>query len=203
MQGEPTVFCPRCGQELPEASKFCLKCGQPLSASANVSAPAKSRPSTGIVVLKLLGIAVLVFFAWKVAAVMTSAHRAGTPTLFQNFEHNDTITNSTFSVKPLSSMYFPFPVPATATNVSIDGHFTASGGLGNDIEVFVFNQDGFTNFQNHHQTNALYSSLRSTQGTFNVSLPSGAGTYYLVFSNNFSLLSAKSVQATGMLHYIP
>jgi len=75
------------------------------------------------------------------------------------------------------------------------GHFTASGGAGNDIEVFVVNEDEYTNWQNGHPTKALYSSGKVTQDSINLTLPAEAATYYVVFNNKFSLLAPKAIEA--------
>jgi hypothetical protein len=44
---------------------------------------------------------------------------------------------------------------------------------------------------------------KATQGTISATLPSGGGTYYLVFNNGFSIFAKKTVQAAVTLHYIP
>jgi hypothetical protein len=75
---------------------------------------------------------------------------------------------------------------AGATNVTMKGHFTATGGGRNDIEVFVLAEDEFVNWQNRHSVNALYRSGQVTQDSINLTLPSDAATYYVVFSNKFS-----------------
>lgn len=92
-------------------------------------------------------------------------------------------------------------MPASATEVRVEGTFTATGGTGNDVEVYLLNDDEFVNWRNGHAVNALYNSGRMTQGTLNTSLPSGAGTYHLVFNNKFSLFSPKAIKASIRLHY--
>ena len=100
----------------------------------------------------------------------------------------------------MGSTYYPITVPADATNVSVDGHFTATGGLGNDIEVYVLTEDNFVNFKNGHPSPTLYNSGKVTQDSISVTLPA-SGNYYLVFNNNFSLLTPKAVQASATLHF--
>lgn len=200
------MFCKKCGKELPDDSQFCLKCRQaPGSEPLITSIPQSKQPtSAGKVVGVLLILAILAWVGWRLFVVLSTApHAPGTPTALQSLlDHNDLITNSSTTPKPLTYLSFKFAVPQFATQVSVDGHFGPSGGTGNDVEVFLFAEDSFANFQNGHQSPAHYSSLRATQGTINATLPSGAGTYYLVFSNKFSIISSKNVQVAVMLHYM-
>ena len=70
-----------------------------------------------------------------------------------------------------------------------------------DIEVFVMTQDDYVNWQNGHTVNTLYNSGKVTQETLNVTLPTDAGTYCLVFSNKSSWLTPRAVQANVNLTY--
>jgi hypothetical protein len=92
-------------------------------------------------------------------------------------------------------------VPAAGYNANLKGHFSATGGFNNDIEAFVMTEDDYVNWQNGHTVKTLYSSGRVTQESVNIPLPSDAGTYYLVFSNKFSLLIPKAVGANVNLTY--
>lgn len=71
------------------------------------------------------------------------------------------------------------------------GRFRASGGSGNDIICFIIDQDGLENFQNGHTVPTYYNSGKITVANINTQL--AAGQYYLVFSNTFALLTAKTV----------
>src|SRR5579862_7775865 len=83
----------------------------------------------------------------------------------------------------------------------LSGHFSASGGSGNDIEVLLFtNQDDLTNWQNGHAARCLYRSGRATVGTLDVPLVA-AGTYVLVFDNRFSFFSSKPITTNLKLEY--
>jgi hypothetical protein len=75
------------------------------------------------------------------------------------------------------------------------GHFAATGGSRNDIEVFVLTEDEFVNWQNRHTVHTLYNSGQVTQDSINLTLPNDAATYYVVFNNKFSFLSPKAVEA--------
>jgi hypothetical protein len=92
-------------------------------------------------------------------------------------------------------------VPPGATGVQLQGSFTASGGSGNDVEVYVLPETDFVNWQNRHGAKTYYNSGKVTVGNLNLTLPSDAGSYYLVFDNRFSLLSQKSVRLNATFTY--
>jgi hypothetical protein len=111
------------------------------------------------------------------------------------------IVDTAFTLNAAQGMNWNFTVPVNATEVRVEGTFTASGGTGNDVEVYLLNDDEFVNWQNHHAVSTLYNSGRMTQGTLDAVLPSGTGTYHLVFNNKFSLFSPKAVRASIRLHF--
>lgn len=73
----------------------------------------------------------------------------------------------------------------------IAGRFRARGGSGNDVEVFILDEDGFENWRNGHRAGTYYNSGRATVGRFDVTLR--PGNYYLVMNNRFSSVSNKIV----------
>ena len=115
--------------------------------------------------------------------------------------HTVNIVNGVQTVNAGSYQSYQVTVPAGATKVSIQGTFTASGGPGNDVIVYVMNSTQYVNWQNGHQTASYYDSGRLTTMTFDATLPSGPGTYYLVYDNTFSLLAQKSVTTQVNLAY--
>ncbi len=87
--------------------------------------------------------------------------------------------------------------------MKLQGHFAATGGSGNDIIVSVMSEEGFINSQNRHGNDALWETEgKVTVGDIDLSLPNGAATYYLIFTNTFSLLSPKAVQQNVTLTYL-
>ena len=115
-------------------------------------------------------------------------------------QHSTNIVNGLITVQPGGYNDYPMTIPSGVTSAVLTGTFTASGGSGNDIDVFVVDQTNFVNWQNGHQANAYYRSGQVTTGTISASLPAGA-TYYLVYSNTFSSASSKNVQTTVNLSY--
>jgi hypothetical protein len=109
-------------------------------------------------------------------------------------------------IEPGHYLSVKFTVVQRSKNVRIDGRFQASGGSGNDVEVFILGEDAFLNYQNDHSAATFYNSGKVTADTLNVSLPStedatATVTYYLVLSNSFSVLSNKVVDGNITLHY--
>jgi hypothetical protein len=215
------MFCGSCGANLPDESKFCHSCGNarvttpaasvvnaapaPVPTPTPVPTPAQTKGrgvSTGFVVLLL--IVFLVVLGWWVVSKQSGASgptAAGSVFQAAPQPHTATITDTAFTVAALTGLHYKLTVPPGATSVRVEGNFSATGGFSNDIEVALFSDDEFVNWQNHHPVTALYSSGRITQDTLNVNLPPGAGTYYLVFNNKFSLLTPKAVRASLRLHY--
>lgn len=72
--------------------------------------------------------------------------------------------------------------------------FKATGGSGNDVEVYIMDADGFENWKNGHSASTYYNSGRKTVGSFDLKF--GSGTYYFIISNTFSTVSNKAVTLT-------
>lgn len=196
------MFCPQCGKQLPEDSQFCSKCGRAIE---KLLLPAASRPlskppRTGGWIL----LAVLVLAAGCVIFLNRTTHSSppvpAVPPVVRMLK-TETIAHTAITVGAGSFHYYKFVVPPTATQASVDGHFSATGGFGNDIQVFVVNEDSFVNFQNGHASDAYFNSGKVTQNTINALLP-GPGTYYLVCNNRFGLLAPKDVEIDAILHYV-
>jgi hypothetical protein len=115
----------------------------------------------------------------------------------------DTIANGAFDIAARTFKPITVTVPAGVANPRIEGTFTASGGSGDDIEVTVLEQSQFLNWQNRHQFTPIYQSGRITADRIRISLPANPASYVMVFSNRFSLLSAKGVTADLKLRYDP
>lgn len=112
------------------------------------------------------------------------------------------ITNGALTVKASSYAWYNFAVPPNATTVAVNGHFTATGGSGNDIVAFIVDEDGFENLKNGHEARVYYNSQKVTQAAIGAVLPNTPATYYLIFDNRFSLLTPKAVQVNATLTYM-
>jgi hypothetical protein len=110
------------------------------------------------------------------------------------------IADSEFPIDAASGVNLKFAVPAGAKSVRLEGTFKATGGS-NDVAVFLFSKEEFVKGQNQEPASALYESGRTQSGTIDVALPPDAGTYFVVFSNNFALSTPKVVRASLRLHF--
>lgn len=81
------------------------------------------------------------------------------------------------------------------------GSFEAIGGS-NDIDVIVVDADGLENFSNGNSYRFFYDSGRVTVAHPDVG-PFAPGTYYLIFSNRFSLFTNKAVVNRLQVVYAP
>jgi len=197
--------CLICDAEIPDTSKFCPQCATPQSAPANSPARTKTPGwAVGLVVLCLAMAGYIYFLTNNSSTVkpgsgyLTAASNLISPPQ----PHSMPITNGALTVNALAYSWYQFTVPQGANGVNVNGHFTASGGIGNDIIVYVLDEDGFANFKNGHPARTYYNSQKVTQASIEAGLPNVPATYYLVFDNRFSLLTPKAVQVNATLNYM-
>lgn len=106
-----------------------------------------------------------------------------------------TIVNSVYKVQPGTSTYVHFTLQCTAT---VQGGFSASAALGDDIIVYILDENQFNLFERGESASTYYNSGKVEYDTFEVTL--NPGTYYIVMSNTYSIFSTKTVelQAAGL-----
>lgn len=100
-------------------------------------------------------------------------------------------TETTYVVEPGAYMYVEWNFTEATT---VSAKFRARGGSGNDIEVFILDEEGYENWRNGHTAPTFYNSGRVTVGHFNLRLK--PGKYFLVMNNRFSAVSNKVVAFT-------
>jgi len=198
--------CPSCSKEIPDGSVFCNLCGKSTQLQSKQSS---ANPwlmfLAGLVVAGI--IAGGVYFgrtnsleAKKLApAPAQVALPAPVP---QPQPHSETIVDTAFTVPSGNWSAYKFQVPANAKSVKVSGHFAASGGVNNSIEVFLTNEDGMANLKNRNPYKRFYFSGRVTQNSINLALPPSPDTYYLVFDNRFALMIPRAVKASATLDYL-
>lgn len=109
------------------------------------------------------------------------------------------IVNATITVRAGSHRAYYVSVTSGMENARIIGTFTASGGSGNDIIVYVMDETNYINWKNGHQAYCYYNSGKVTTGSFTVYL--SPGTYYVIYDNTFSIISDKEVSTRVDLKY--
>jgi hypothetical protein len=82
--------------------------------------------------------------------------------------------------------YISFPRGGT-----ISGSYEARGGFGNDIEVYIFNENEYQKFRNGQQAQPIQNFGRRTSNSFNVHLDQGS--YVFVVSNQYATYFSKTV----------
>jgi len=118
----------------------------------------------------------------------------------QNVERRDNIINGIIGVDAGGYQFYSFSAPSEASGAKVEGSYTASGGSGNDIKIYILDETGFTNWRNGHQVNTYYNSGQLTTGKIDSNVPVGK-TLYLVYDNTFSTFSNKHVTAKADLVY--
>lgn len=131
----------------------------------------------------------LIVFALATSALQLAAQAQDTP-----------LCEQAFTVAALGSRDCVVIVSEKMQSGQIEGHFRATGGPHNSIEVWVLDDDGYVNWKNHHHVTALYNSRRVTQGSIDVAL-AHPGKYHVVFNNEFSVITPKAVEAQIVLQH--
>ena len=201
------MLCSSCAEILPDDAHFCLKCGQSVERTVVSSGPSRKpataartikprrKPRTAIWLFLLL---LMVAIWWAANSNNTAAQQLR---VLATGAHAATITEKNFVVGSHSFSFYKFSVPPGAVNVFVSGQFSATGSPENEVQVYVLTDDAFVTWRNGYAINPYYDSGKVSQGAIHAALPVGAGTYYLVFNNNFSLKTPKAVQADVTLHY--
>jgi hypothetical protein len=202
--GEFFVFCSVCGSESPHDSLFCRICGDRFSAPA--AGIGKRRAAQGgsriaFVVAGLLLLAALGYFAYTRHATRGSRYAVNILDRLTKQPHEMPVFNQAVTINQLGYSYIELNVPVKASSVQLHGTFTASGGTNNAIEAYVFSEDDYSNWQRRHDASPYYTSGRVTMGKIDANLPTGPGSYYLVFNNKFSVLNPATVRVHAALTY--
>ena len=178
--------CRRCGSPLPEVCQFCPKCGEDVSAFAQPVAVESLFPQPrGKVRLAAWFLLPALLLSLALLALTDNPVSQQFERIFHR-THTENIGPEVFSVGSGSFSYFKFDVPSAATDVSVGGQFNVQAGGDGNIDVQLLTDAGFISWQDGYSANSYYGSGQVPRGTINALLPATAGTYYLVFNNKFS-----------------
>jgi len=109
------------------------------------------------------------------------------------------IVNGLLVVPDGNCQWYEFSIPKEAKDSLVQGSFVATGGSGNDIEVLVMDEIDFINWRNGHDFKVYYQA-KLTIDQIKLKLPVNK-KYFLVFSNMFSAITGKQVDARVDLSY--
>ena len=138
--------------------------------------------------------------ALTVAAVLTAGCGALWPGGGNEPRSPASIVDGSFIVPPRTFRSFAFAVTKDMEEPRVEGTFLAEG-ANDDIEVLLFEESEFLNWQNRNRFAAAYQSGRVTSQKIRVALPAEPATYHIVFSNRFSIFSNKGVNANVQLRF--
>ncbi len=222
-----TLGCSGCGAKLAEEALFCSKCGKSVSipakkktapadfappvdstSSGSAAAPSRSHFKRRVIPWVVAGV-LLVGIFWAATSDNPLAQNVQELT---GWKHDQGIVDRPFSIAAHNFRYYKFALPQGSMHVSIVGEFSASSDPqrarskngeppDNNVEVYVMSEPAFVVWQNGYATSNVYESGRVSHGELQTDLPSGAGIYYLIFSNKFAPTIAKQVNADVMLRY--
>lgn len=97
--------------------------------------------------------------------------------------------DSIYKVGPGAHTYVSFTLPCRA---QVEGGFSSNDILGDDILVMILDDSNFDKFENGMIVSSFYDSGKVKSDVFDVTLD--AGEYFIVMSNQYSLISTKTVQ---------
>jgi len=216
------VYCSACGAQNTEDKKFCGDCGKALPSEqsgipeekpVSVSHPKETEKKIYVtkdeqkksntvrnVIIVFIFIVIIFLGYSQLGNYSNTQERLSEGGGIIPQEQSISIVRGMITVEADNYQGYRFSVPSSASNAHISGSFTASGGWGNDIQVLIMDEEAFTNWRNGHQVNVFFTSGIITTDSFDVSVPAGEA-YYIVYSNQFSLISDKDVSTTVTLFY--
>lgn len=120
------------------------------------------------------------------AAAQPAAAAAPEPTRYAIAEAEAAV------IQPGQFLYYPFSVSPSA-HCSVTGRVVGLAGGNKDVQVFVMDENNFLNWKTNHEAEAYWQSGQVAATNVAVRL-SGPATYYLVISNVFSPITAKTIK---------
>ncbi len=206
------MFCSNCGSSATSAATFCLDCGHrlkadtaPLFQSVPVPPPpANTSKTESTAKIIMAGSITLLFGVAFLAAAAGIIH-------WTSQKSSNTNYNSGTSTSP-SSIPFYSPPPPVRTQLVPDtfvvrpqdeysrqftlsraGRVTGDFQSDTNIVVYVMDDKNFRLYSNGNAFRNFYGSGKISSGVIDVNL--APGTYYIIFSNSYSIISSKHIAA--------
>jgi hypothetical protein len=106
-----------------------------------------------------------------------------------------------FTINAGHFVFYPIPPNVNGAPVRVTGLFKAQGGR-NDIECYIMDETGFTNFKNGNSARTYYNSGRASDGNIHAMISPRGKNYYVVFNHTFSSFTPKAVKASVIALYL-
>jgi hypothetical protein len=112
------------------------------------------------------------------------------------------ILDRAFSVSAHGFRFYKFSLPEGPSNMAVAGQFrVASDAAENTIEVLVLSEEELAKWQAGSVAHSICETGRSSEASVQCDLPSGAGSYFIVFSNKLSTVAPKKITARLVLRH--
>jgi hypothetical protein len=194
-------------KEIADNAIFCSQCGcKIVNEGSNCQASQNGTLRFRSILIALFVVVGIIFAILSIASLSRPKQTGFNNRPYINstatpswIKKNVQIGGEALAIQPGAYFYFEINVNTAWRNPRLVGRFRAQGGSGDDVYVFVTNEDGLINYKNNHQFKVWYESGKVTSDTINAQLP--PGKLYLVISNRFSTFAHKSVMMKFLLEY--
>lgn len=181
----PLVVCPDCKASVSSDASACPKCGRPRVRNGVAEAWQKDGVKPGGIVALVLVIGA-VFMGIRTCSNWLDS-------IPKEVERKNQIVSGITNVPAGQNVYWKLDPLPNYKNVAVKGTFTASGGPGNDVQVFIADETNIVNFKNGHKFNVLFQTDgMQTTGPIQTPLTPWL-VYYLVVSNQADSVNDKKV----------
>ena len=207
--------CPRCWDPLERASDLCPRCTTQERRRAGVAKRPRGPGSGFAAALRVVEVAVGSSAFVGVAYLLATTAGLIAPLDLARLLGTPAIAATEFRVDPMAAappppyelaladaevIHLPSGDHYNASFVVRDprpcmltGHVMGLSGGSRDVEVYVLDDEGYSDWQKGVRPRTLFQSGRSTATSLAVPLPR-RGRYHLLLSNRYSFLTAKRVR---------